>query len=326
MLSAHGAVACMLDELKSHGRGRFADEAMTQMIYMISEGQGRIRGARTLTLQDTKRWSCNVIITGEHKVTDAAEDTGVFARAYAFWGAPWGETSEKTAAVIRQLRTTLEANHGHIGRAVVRHLMTTPIETLRPAYDGAQKKFVDAAPSSTPRNFSERWAESYAALALAGEILETLFPDQLPAGTCEKALLVTWDETCGRIRETSYAERAIEAVREYVAQRWSDIDGVMVDDDMPRRREVIGRLTNRGISLLPGALEEYLKGRGFSLKKALEHWRDESWIALDSAGNATIPQRVSGSVTRVVAFKLGLIEERSQAGPEILPPDDTTPL
>jgi hypothetical protein len=307
-LAMHGAVACMLDEIKSHGRGKHADDAMTQLIYMISEGVGRTRGTRDISLQEIRRWSCNVIMTGEHKITDASKDTGVFARAYCFWGAPWGETSEQTAAVIRKLLGTLEANHGHIGRAFVRHVMATPIESLQAAYDAAQERFANEAPASTPRHFAERWAESYASLAIAGEILETLYPALLPRGTCEAALMSTWDEACRRIRETSYTGRAIDVVREFVALRRSDIMGIEMSGDLPKRREVIGRRMEKGFYLLPGPLGTYLAEHGFSLDKAIDHWREAGLILLDAKGNPTVTQRVNGSGIRCIAFPLDVIE------------------
>lgn len=309
LLDAFNSLPLCLDELKSFGRGQVVDHEITKLVYMVSEGTGRARSNRSITLRETPSWSCNVLLTGEHRIDQVGEDTGIRARALSFWGNPFGEATASTAAVVKELGEIITDHHGNVGRKFIEAVMQSNTEELKKAYDVARREFASRAPTAQA-NFSDRWAQHYATLAVAGQILEDLEGSPLPTGATKEVLMATWKQLHSHLSShTSYAERSMDAVREFVARHWADMQGIPASPDLPSRRETVGRVHENGeISLLPGRLEDYLEGRGISLDKALHHWRDEEWIKLDSEGNAKPSVRINGNNNRVVVLLPGVVD------------------
>jgi hypothetical protein len=194
---------------------------------------------------------------------------------------------------------------------MVRHLLALDAAgwtALRKAHTAARDRFVAAAPATAPAHFVLRWARSYAVLHCAGELLERLFPDALEAGTSQQILLATWADLCGQYAKTSLAERALDAVREFVAARLSDFEGAPRVAGLAPPRETVGRISDRGTAILPSALEDHLSRHRLSLDTCLRHWREKGWIRSDGQGNPKTTERIRGKTTRVVSFLPGVLE------------------
>ena len=72
-----------------------------KIVYMISGGQGRIRGNKGGGLQHTQQWRTVAIATGEEPISTSTSQTGVSTRTIEVYGAPF-DNEEDASDIHRQ--------------------------------------------------------------------------------------------------------------------------------------------------------------------------------------------------------------------------------
>ena len=98
-------------------------EFLDTLVYMISSGQGRLRGTKTGGLQSQKQWRCIAITTGEEPLTTNTSMTGVSTRTLEL-NIPLFPDEESAEA----MHEFVASNHGHTGFEFTQRLMMAQVD------------------------------------------------------------------------------------------------------------------------------------------------------------------------------------------------------
>lgn len=255
--------------------------------YMIGNGQGKSRAARTGGARSVARWRVSVLSNGERSLAATMEDGGIRIKAgqavriidlpvtdqtHGCWDALHGFTSG--AALSDALRRESETHYGHAGRAFlerltlddhdqVRELLT--VIKARPEFnaDGGEGQF-------------QRVAARFAILALAGELATGYGVTGWPKGEAIQAAAVglrLWlGMRDGKIEDAEGPQvigQVVEFIDRHGDSRFSDADA----DSAPPVRDRAGfwrdRDFRRAYLFFPVGMREALKGHDFT--RALDH-------------------------------------------------------
>jgi 5S rRNA maturation endonuclease (ribonuclease M5) len=100
------------------------------MVYMLSEGEGKLRGAKAGGLQEQLLWRTVVISSGEEPLLAGTTKTGANNRTLEIFGQPFADTAEASA-----MYKFLEQNYGHAGPEYIRVLIEKEPGEIRRLYE-----------------------------------------------------------------------------------------------------------------------------------------------------------------------------------------------
>lgn len=260
---------------------------VSETVYMLGNGQGKSRAARTGGARAVARWRVSVLSNGERSIEATMLDGGekikagqavriidlpVTDQTHGCWDALHGFTSG--AALSDALRRESEAHYGHAGRAFlerltrddhdqVRELLT--VIKARPEFssDGGEGQF-------------QRVAARFAILALAGELATAYGVTGWPKGEAIQAAAVglrLWlGMRDGKIEDAEGPQvigQVVEFIDRHGDSRFSDADA----DSAPPVRDRAGFWRDRDLErvflFFGSGLKEALKGHDFV--RALDH-------------------------------------------------------
>lgn len=119
-----------VDELQIQSSGGVHD--FDKMIYHLTEGVGRTRGAKTGGLQKLNTWKNCIITNGEHPISTANSGGGAINRIIEF------ECAEKVYSDLVGICSVINQNYGFAGKEFVSYLQT---EGAREAANAIQKTY-----------------------------------------------------------------------------------------------------------------------------------------------------------------------------------------
>ena len=105
-----------IDELQIQSSAGVRD--FDRIIYQLTEGVGRTRGAKTGGLQKMNTWRNCIITNGEHPISNANSGGGAVNRVIEF------ECDEKVYSDLVGICAVIQSNYGFAGREFVEYLQT----------------------------------------------------------------------------------------------------------------------------------------------------------------------------------------------------------
>lgn len=289
------------------------------LVYMLSEGKGRVRGNKEGGLRELKTWRTVAIANGEESLTASTSQTGVSTRVIEIYGKPFEVETEAAAMYDAVL-----AHHGHAGPMFAKWLVK--FEQLNP---GALQKVFDDLRKHVS-NLNRTSASKDASIALVGTadfIISLIFwkKDAREAMSEAKALInaVISDKSQETDEEMDVNVQAWEFI-----QNWIASNAVEFTDSF--RRERLGTFDTNVIDdaktvwVFPTSLEKAVTGRGYAYKKTLrwmaENGKIKTAIEDDFKIRNTVVKRFQGRSMRMIEIVLAEDTKQDAFGIEGLTP------
>lgn len=232
---------CM-DELQIQSATGVKD--FDRIIYQLTEGVGRTRGAKTGGLQKQGSWKNCIITNGEHPISNANSGGGAVNRIIEF------ECVDKVFSDLPWICSVITQNYGWAGKVFVEYLqqegMFEVVRTL-------QKNFYEELLKS---DTTDKQAASASAI-LAADALATdiIFQD-------DNALTVAdMEQIMAKKSEVDVNERALEYVYEMVVRNPLRFHP---DGNGEWRGEVWGRDDDKLIYIVKSVFDREMKDAGFN--------------------------------------------------------------
>lgn len=289
---------------------------LENIVYMISSGMGKLRGAKTGGIQTTHSWRTIAMSTGEEPLSANTSQTGVNTRVLEIYCGPF--ESEAEAA---QMYQDIASDYGHAGPEFVRHLVGIDEDSVREWYARMQD-FVKSVGSGKAGSH----VASVAVIALADAMIEEWFFKEKPAPAdghqvtlseqaASRKLAISpdsWGKACEaakKIMEEQMSaaagdvnESAVQFVTDWVlsnqAYFGSDAIGTC-----------LGTMSEDGkvAYIYTSALNSALKREGYNERKTKKYMADKGFITAvqrkDHGGETyTVTSRFQGRVQRFVEF------------------------
>lgn len=293
-----------------------------ETVYMLGNGQGKSRAARTGGARSVARWRVSILSNGERSIVATMEDGGFKTKAgqavriidlpvtdqtHGCWDTLHGFTSG--AALSDALRRESEAHYGHAGRAFLERL-------TRDDHDQARELL--AAIKERPEFNAEggegqfqRVAARFAVLALAGELATLYGVTGWPEGEAIRAAAVGLRLWLGmRDGKTTDAEgpQVVEQITEFIerhgSSRFSDADADPQNAQPVRDRAGYWRQRDgeRVYLFTATGMREAL--RGFDYRRALLHLEQAGMVRAPNArGDRQDSLTLEGRKQRVFTVK-----------------------
>jgi hypothetical protein len=257
------------------------------VVFAIVSGRGRKRGAANGGMRATAEFETVILSTGEGALKDMAQIGGLAARCLPIWGSPMGGKSAVNAAAARALKQATRYHYGHIGAAVVDHLMRMTKDEraeLRQRYARYIEWFSMRATGGS--DVAQRLAEYAAAIAVAGKLIAKVMG--LPLDT----VWVTSDIWATASESSATADRATAALQDLASHVAVNSGRVYVprkvpsshvpDPTAPHQGWIAHRVPDGALSVPVTIAREFLTRAGYACGEVISSWRERGWIESSS--------------------------------------------
>lgn len=274
-----------IDELQIQSSAGIKD--FDKIIYQLTEGVGRTRGAKYGGLQRTNKWKNCIITNGEHPISNANSGGGAVNRVIEF------ECAEKVYSDLVGICSVIQSNYGFAGREFVEYLQT----------DGAVER-VNAIQKEYYRELlksdsTDKQAASASAILAADHIAtELIFKDgnNLTVADLEKIMT--------KKKEVNVNNRALEFVYELVERNPNKFKPNEYGD---YQGEVWGKIDDDFIFIIKSVFDREMGNSGFN-STAFLAWAKRNDIIITDNGKRTKKARITGSATNCVCIRKNLDE------------------
>ena len=274
-----------IDELQIQSSSGIRD--FDRIIYQLTEGVGRTRGAKTGGLQKMNTWKNCIITNGEHPISNANSGGGAVNRVIEF------ECDEKVYSDLVGICAVIQSNYGFAGREFVEYLQT---DGAFDRVNALQKEYYRELLKS---DSTDKQAASASAILAADAIAtELIFKDgnNLTVADLEKIMT--------KKTEVNVNQRALEFVYElaernpnrFKANEFGDYQG-----------EVWGKTEETCIYIIKSVFDREMGNGGFN-STAFLAWAKRNDIIITDNGKRTKKARITGSATNCVCIKKNLNE------------------
>lgn len=291
-----------------------------ETVYMLGNGQGKTRAARSGGARSVARWRVSILSNGERSIVATMEEGGfktkagqavrivdlpVTDQAHGAWDTlhqyPTG------AALSDALRREAETHYGHAGRAFLERLTSSDHDQVRELLT-----IIKARPEFNTEGGEgqfQRVAARFAVLALAGELATSYGVTGWPDGEAIHAAAVALRLWLGmRDGKTTDAEgpQVVDQVTEFMERhgdsRFSDADAEHPQPVRERAGYWRQRDGERVFLFTAAGMRDAL--RGFDYRRALLHLEQAGMLRAPNArGDRQDSIRIHGSKTRVFTVK-----------------------
>ena len=276
---------CM-DELQIQSSAGVRD--FDRIIYQLTEGVGRTRGAKTGGLQKMNTWRNCIITNGEHPISNANSGGGAVNRVIEF------ECDEKVYSDLVGICAVIQSNYGFAGREFVEYLQT---DGAFDRVNALQKEYYRALLRS---DSTDKQAASASAILAADHIAtELIFKDgnNLTVADLEKIMT--------KKKEINVNYRALEFVYELVERNPNKFKA---NDFGEYQGEVWGKQEVDCIYIIKSVFDREMGNGGFN-STAFLSWAKRNNVTYTDNGKRTKKARITGSATNCVCIRKNLSEE-----------------
>ena len=277
-----------IDELQIQSSAGIRD--FDRIIYQLTEGVGRTRGAKTGGLQKMNTWKNCIITNGEHPISNANSGGGAVNRVIEF------ECDEKVYSDLVGICSVIQSNYGFAGREFVEYLQT---DGAFDRVNALQKEYYRELLKS---DSTDKQAASASAILAADHIAtELIFKDgnNLTVADLEKIMT--------KKKEVNVNNRALEFVYELVERNPNKFKA---NDFGEYQGEVWGKQEDDCIYIIKSVFDREMGNGGFN-STAFLAWAKRNDIIITDNGKRTKKARITGSATNCVCIKKNLNEFES---------------
>lgn len=274
-----------IDELQIQSSSGVRD--FDRIIYQLTEGVGRTRGAKTGGLQRMNTWRNCIITNGEHPISNANSGGGAVNRVIEF------ECDEKVYSDLVGICAVIQSNYGFAGREFVEYLQT---DGAFDRVNALQKEYYRELLKS---DSTDKQAASASAILAADHIAtELIFKDgnNLTVADLEKIM--------AKKKEVNVNNRALEFIYELVERNPNRFKANEFGD---YQGEVWGKSEESCIYIIKSVFDREMGNGGFN-STAFLAWAKRNDIIITDNGKRTKKARITGSATNCVCIKKNLSE------------------
>jgi uncharacterized protein (DUF927 family) len=274
-----------VDELQIQSSAGVKD--FDRIIYQLTEGVGRTRGAKTGGLQKINTWKNCIITNGEHPISNGNSGGGAVNRVIEF------ECHEKVYSDLVGLCAVITSNYGFAGREFVEYLQS---DGAFDRVNALQKEYYRELLKS---DSTDKQAASASAILAADHIAtELIFKDgnNLTVADLEKIM--------AKKKEVNVNNRALEFIYELVERNPNRFKANEFGD---YQGEVWGKIDDECIYIIKSVFDREMGNSGYN-STAFLAWAKRNGATITDNGKRTKKARITGSATNCVCIRKNLTE------------------
>ena len=282
---------------------------LEQLVYMLANGTGKVRGAKGGGLQSVYQWRTVALSTGEEPLTVETSKGGVSTRALQIYGPPF-EDEQSASAMYGQVAQ----HYGTAGPAFIKRLVKIEQEDVQAMFT-EMRDYVQGL--SDGKNGAHTAA--VALVALADAMIDTwlfegfdgaaLAPESWQRAKAMAADILEQQQTGG---SGDVNENAVQFIVDWVLANKAFFNPQTIGT-------CYGMMGGEGevAYIFPSILNQALTKAGFSPQKTLRYMAEQGLIEQTPQKKANgsvvmrnaVRRRIGGRLTSFVCFNIGRISE-----------------
>lgn len=271
-----------------------------EFIYDFCQGQGRTRRRRAPVT-----WRSILFTTGSLPIIKAGGDPAIQARVLTLQGKPLGSNVLVGGRLSESLQLELEQTYGHLGRKVVRYLVSNRerLGEIRELFDTIREGYISSAPSATAR----RHASSLAVLEVASKICHRL---GVPSPTEDPFVRLVRAAYLANHEPEDHQVQALRDVLSWAVAHQTRFWG---------RGQVLppegwmgawsAKENWKHVCFILGKLRTMLRQLGYPPDETIRIWRERGWVNTGPNNNRTKPVKVAGELIRCVCLQRSTVKD-----------------
>lgn len=309
-----------IDERQLAGNNQ---NSLEKIVYMISSGTGKIRGAKSGGIQALQTWRTVALATGEEPLSTETSQTGVSTRVLEIYGGPFDD--ERDASVMHQKSGM---NCGWAGPAFIGMLLHTDERSIVEKYEEMTKYVYSLSKGKSGSHIA-----GIAAVSLADAIIDTWifnngewlkryengeFDNEFAKNNTENLQIdtVSWERAKAMAR--SILEEQMNADTGDVNENATQfiVDWILSNKDSFGEKAYgtcLGMIQSQNAYIFPSMLTQALTKAGYSPRKTLKYLADRKLIGVsilkDGSTKNSVTKWFNNRNCRFVEFHLGDIAE-----------------
>jgi len=280
---------------------------LEQLVYMLANGTGKVRGAKGGGLQSVYQWRTVALSTGEEPLTVETSKGGVSTRALELYGPPF--ENERGAS---EMYSHVAQHHGHAGPAFIKRLAELGDEDVNLLFD-TMRDYVQGI--SGGENGAHTAAVALVALADAlidswlFEGREGVAPESWEHAKAMAADILEQQQSGGA---GDVNENAVQFIVDWVISNKAFFNPQTIGT-------CYGMMSGEGGTayIFPSILNDALKRGGFSPQKTLRYMAEQGLIEQTPQKKANgsvvmrnaVRRRIGGRLASFISFNIGRISE-----------------
>ena len=273
---------CM-DELQIQSASGIKD--FDRMIYQLTEGVGKTRGAKLGGLQKQNVWKNCIITNGEHPISNSNSGGGAINRIIEF------ECAEKVYSDLVGVCATINQNYGFAGREFVHYLQEPGM------FDRVNQIQKDFYRELLKSDSTDKQAASASALLAADALVtELIFQDGNALTVQDMAEIMT------KKSEVDVQARALSYIHELISRNPMHFNP---DSNGDYRAEVWGRLDEktRRVYFIKSVFDRELQAAGFNSTSFLS-WAKRKGVLECDPQRRTKKALIAGNILNTVCLNV----------------------
>ncbi len=311
-----------IDERQLAGNNQ---NSLEKIVYMISSGTGKIRGAKSGGIQALQTWRTVALATGEEPLSTETSQTGVSTRVLEIYGGPFDD--EREASAMHQQSAM---NCGWAGPAYIGMLLHTDERSIAEKYEEMMQFVYGISKGKSGSHIA-----GIAAVALADAIIDTWmfnngnwlkryengeFENEIAKNNTENLQIdtVSWERAKEMAKNILQEQMNADTgdVNENATQ--FIVDWILSNKDSFGEKAFgtcLGMIQNKNAYIFPSMLTQALTKAGYSSRKTLKYLADKGLIGVsvlkDGSTKNSVTKWFNNRNCRFVEFHLGdLAEEK----------------
>lgn len=289
-------------------------ENLIKIIYMIGNGQGKVRGAKLGGLQDVLSWQTVGLFTGEAPIITDHSFAGLDMRLIEIskgLGKSDNEAVEKFEAGIKD-------NYGVFAPLLIEYLIKNKnnvIELHKRSYKIINDVKGKYAMNPAISGMAGRLAGIFASILTAGYIFEELYGQIGGEKKNPEPIVIAIFERLIKTKEfETYTRKGLDHILSWIAANRSNFleDGERAtvytkDDSYKLKYKIFGNITPQYYDILPTELRNELERAKFSLERLVADFKDAGLLECDK-GKSQKTVKLEGEPTKVYRFRRETID------------------
>ncbi|MDE6260366.1 MAG: DUF927 domain-containing protein [Oscillospiraceae bacterium] len=282
---------------------------LEQLVYMLANGTGKVRGAKGGGLQSVYQWRTVALSTGEEPLTVETSKGGVSTRALEIYGPPFDDEASASA-----MYGHVAQHYGHAGSAFIKRLVGLDAEDVCRAFE-EMRDYVQGL--SDGKNGAHTAAVALVALADAmidtwlfeGQEGTSIAPESWARAKAMAADILNQQQSSG---SGDVNENAVQYIVDWVLANKAFFNPQTIGTSY-------GMMGGEGevAYIFPSILNDALKRGGFSPQKTLRYMAEQGLIEQTPQKKAngnivmrnSVRRRIGGRLTSFVCFNIGQLSE-----------------
>ncbi|MDA0524218.1 DUF927 domain-containing protein [Methanococcoides alaskense] len=267
-------------------------DMLTALIYMISNGKGKLRGKKEGGLLIGGSWNSVVLTTGEKAITDNDGFTGQLVRVIELHCDMRYLPDE-----VELAKRTMQDNYGHLVEPFIKKIFDYKDNIRDETFSDLKNQF-----TKTNTSVGDRLSNTFAAITTAGVLIEEIF-EEIGVETVDPFAITNkyFEEIVENAPIESYSHRALQSVYDWIQvniKNFVDSRSNRPDLSLGQKQLHSGWISDEYIDLIPLELRRAIRESGYNSTTVQKEWADEG-ILVHRKEN-----KKDGSVTRRFSTKV----------------------